>query len=54
MDLWHVPVLAVIRHCLGTNWDRLTYVANYDDLVRNVLGVVPDLSEHEFEYQNIF
>ena len=53
MDLWHVLVLAVIRHCLDTNWDRLTHVANYDALVRNVLGVLPDLSEHEFEYQNI-
>ena len=53
MDLWHVLVLSVIRHCLDTNWDRLTHVANYDALVRNILGVLPDLSEHEFEYQNI-
>ena len=53
MDLWHVLVLAVIRHCLDTNWDRLTHVANYDALVRNILGVLPDLSENEFEYQNI-
>ena len=32
---------------------RLTHVANYDALVRNILGVLPDLSENEFEYQNI-
>lgn len=53
MDLWHVFVLAVIRHVLDTNWDRLTHVANYDALVRNVLGVLPSLTENEFEYQNI-
>jgi transposase, IS5 family len=53
MDLWHVLVLAVIRHALDTNWDRLTHTANYDALVRNILGVLPNLSEDEFEYQNI-
>ena len=30
-----------------------THVANYDALVRNVLGVLPSLTENEFEYQNI-
>jgi len=53
MDLWHILVLAVIRHSLDTNWDRLTHIANYDALVRNIMGVLPDLSEDEFEYQNI-
>jgi transposase, IS5 family len=53
MDLWHVFALAVIRHVLDTNWDRLTHIANYDALVRNILGVLPNLSEDEFEYQNI-
>jgi hypothetical protein len=28
MDLWHVLVLAVVRHGLGTNWDRLEYLSN--------------------------
>lgn len=53
MDLWHVLVLAVIRHALDTNWDRLTHISNYDILVRNILGVLPTLEENEFEYQNI-
>lgn len=53
MDLWHVLVLAVIRHTLDTNWDRLTYISNYDLLVRSILGVQPSLENNEFEYQNI-
>jgi hypothetical protein len=39
MDLWHILVLAVVRHTLSTNWDRLEYLANYDLLLRETLGV---------------
>jgi IS5 family transposase len=28
MDLWHILVLAVVRHTLSTNWDRLEHLAN--------------------------
>lgn len=57
MDLWHILVLAVVRHTLNTNWDRLEYLANYDLLVRGVMGVhATAFIEHdkiEFGYQNI-
>src|SRR5215218_8280543 len=39
MDLWHILVLAVVRHTLSTNWDRLLLLANYDQLVRQLMGV---------------
>ena len=39
MDLWHILVLAVVRHTLDTNWDRLEQVANNDRLVRKVMGI---------------
>jgi len=39
MDLWHILVLSVVRHCLDTNWDRLEHLANHDTLIRQVLGV---------------
>ena len=39
MDLWHILVLAVVRHTLSTNWDRLEHLANYDQLVREILAV---------------
>src|SRR6202035_4687126 len=57
MDLWHVLVLAVVRHTLDTNWDRLLDTANYHELVRSIMGVhATAFIEHEkieFNYQNI-
>jgi IS5 family transposase len=57
MDLWHILVLAVVRHALSTNWDRLEYLANYDQLLREIMGVhatafIED-EKIEFNYQNI-
>jgi len=56
MDLWHILVLAVIRHTLDTNWDRLEHIANYDVLLRKILGVHVEkfgIEEMEFAYQTI-
>jgi len=56
MDLWHILVLAVVRHATGTNWDRLHLMANYDILVRSIMGIRGnnfEMKEFEIEYQNI-
>jgi hypothetical protein len=58
MDLWHILVLAVVRHTIGTNWDRLELMANYDALVRQIMGVhctafISDDEKTEFGYQTI-
>src|SRR3982751_4210580 len=56
MDLWHILVLAVVRHTLSTNWDRLEHLANYDTLLRKILGVHVEqfgIAEVEFAYQTI-
>jgi IS5 family transposase len=53
MDLWHVLVLAVLRHALDTNWDRLHLMANGDRYVRNILGVLALGEDDEFQYQTI-
>ena len=56
MDLWHILVLAVIRHTLDTNWDRLEDMANYHKLLRQMLGVHVEkfgIEEIEFAYQTI-
>lgn len=56
MDLWHILVLAVIRHTLDTNWDRLEHIANYDALLRKILGVHVEkfgIEETAFAYQTI-
>ena len=39
MDLWQILVLGVIRLTLDADWDRLAYLANYDVLLRQMLGV---------------
>jgi hypothetical protein len=58
MDLWHILVLAVVRHTIGTNWDRLELMANYDLLVRQIMGVhstgfISEEEKIEFSYQTI-
>lgn len=56
MDLWHLFVLAVVRHTLDTNWDRLHFTANYDELVRSIMGVHGSIfydEKIEFNYQSI-
>jgi len=39
MDLWTIFVLAETRLCLNTDYDRLHYLANNDNLLRQMLGV---------------
>ena len=56
MDLWHILVLAVVRHTLDTNWDRLEDMANYHKLLRQILGIHVEkfgIEEMEFAYQTI-
>ncbi len=38
MDLWQILVIGVVRLTLDLNYDRLHHVANYDSLVRQLLG----------------
>jgi hypothetical protein len=56
MDLWHIFVLAVVRHTLDTNWDRLEDLANNHKLLRKILGVYVEkfgIEEIEYSYQAI-
>jgi hypothetical protein len=39
MELWQILVLGLVRLGLDTNWDRMEYLANYDTLLRQMLGV---------------
>ena len=39
MDLWQILVLGVVRLGLDADWDRLEHIANYDSLVRQMLGL---------------
>lgn len=57
MDLWHILVLAVVRHATNTNWDTLEGWSNYHELIRQIMGVHnPRFNESErisFHYQTI-
>jgi IS5 family transposase len=39
MDLWQILVLGVVRLGLDADWDRMEHIANYDLLVRQMLGL---------------
>lgn len=39
MDLWQILVLGVVRLGLDADWDRMEHMANYDGLLRQMLGV---------------
>ena len=39
MDLWHILVLGVVRLGLDCNYDRLEHIANFDGLVRQIMGL---------------
>lgn len=39
MDLWQILVLGLVRLGLDADWDRLEHIANYDSLVRQMLGL---------------
>lgn len=56
MSLWEIFVLGQIRLCMNIGYDELHYKANYDVLLRGLLGVVPTDYTHgkEYEYQNIY
>lgn len=39
MDLWQILVLGVVRLGLDADWAQMEHIANYDGLVRQMLGV---------------
>jgi hypothetical protein len=55
LDLWHILVLGVTRLGLDCDYDRLEYLANYDGLLRQILGLNPVRSADEkpFHYKTL-
>lgn len=47
LDLWEILVLGVVRLGLDCDYDRLEYLANYDGLLRQILGRHPVRATHE-------
>ena len=54
MDLWSIFVLAGARLCLNTDYDRLHYLSNEDNLLRQILGIQDSFVRgRSFERQTI-
>lgn len=56
MDLWQILVLGVVRLGLNTDWDRMEHLANYDLLLRQMLGVCSapwGTKAHRFAHQTL-
>ena len=54
MDLWHILVLGVVRLGLNCDYDRLEHIANYDTLVRQIMGLpASDWQAARFHHKTI-
>jgi IS5 family transposase len=55
LDLWQILVLGIVRLALDCDYDRLEHLANYDGLLRQILGLSPMLSDQEkpFHYKTL-
>ena len=55
MDLWHLFVLSQVRLCQNISYDELHHIANYDILIRQIMGIEGGfgVEKIEFTYQNI-
>jgi hypothetical protein len=50
LSLWEILVLGVVRLTLDANYDRLDHIANYDSLVRELLGVKDEFGKEKKQY----
>jgi len=55
MDLWQIFVLSQVRLCQNISYDELHHIADYDSLIRQIMGVESGFGyeKYKFEYQNI-
>ncbi len=47
LTLWQILVLGIVRLGLDCDYDRLEHLANYDALLRQILGLSPVRAGHE-------
>ncbi|WP_010424375.1 hypothetical protein [Anaerophaga thermohalophila] len=55
MDLWQIFVLSQVRLCQNISYDDVHHIANYDGLIRQLMGVesTAGFGKQVFSYQNI-
>lgn len=55
MNLWQIFVLSQVRLCQNISYDELHYMANFDSLLRQIMGIETDsgYEKQKFGYQRI-
>lgn len=55
MDLWQIFVLSQVRLCMNISYDELHHIANYDALVRQIMGIESGFGHEktQFTYRSI-
>jgi hypothetical protein len=55
MDLWHIFVLSQVRLCQNISYDELHHIANYDSLIRQIMGIESGFGHEkvQFSYRSI-
>jgi len=50
MDLWQIFVLAQVRLCQNISYDDLHHIANFDSLIRQIMGVESGFGYEKFQF----
>ncbi len=55
MDLWYILVLGILRLATNANYDELEHYANYDSLIRQIMGIATPFEAYKvtFSYNAI-
>ena len=55
MNLWQIFVLSQVRLCQNISYEDLHHIANYDSMIRQIMGVESKfgVERQEFGYQSI-
>ncbi len=51
MDLWQIFVLSQVRLCQNISYDELHHIANYDSLVRQLMGVESEFGYEKYKFE---
>jgi len=52
MDLWYILVLGALRMATNANYDELEHYANFDRLVRQIMGLENNFDDHQITFSH--
>ncbi len=51
MDMWQIFVLSQVRLCQNISYDELHHIANYDSLIRQLMGVESGFGYEKYKFE---